>query len=117
MSSIELFREIAATYRRHGWELRRALVRVETLAEISARGETIENFLEGSTTRESFIDALWFARPSADRREAWELRHVAETPFALFELFEPDEAEEDREDVRREMESQMIERVSGKTND
>ena len=35
------------------------------------------------------------------------MRLVAEPPYALFELFEPDEAEEDREDVRREMEAKM----------
>ncbi len=113
MSNIELFQEIAATYHKHGWRLRRILARAEMLAEISARGETIENLFEEAPVRETGIDALWFARLSAEGREAWELRHVAETPFALFELFEPDEAEEDREDVRREMEAQMIERMTG----
>ncbi len=52
---------------------------------------------------------MWFTRPSAEGREAWELRLVGDTPYALFELFEPDEEEEDREDVRREMEARLRE--------
>ena len=113
MNIIELFREIIATYRRHGWQLRRALMRRETLAELSARGEDLSEESDALPRREAMIDALWFARPSAGGREAWELRHIAEAPFALFEMFEPDEEEEDREDVRREMEARMIERVGG----
>ena len=55
------------------------------------------------------VDAIWFTRPSAEGREAWELRLVGDTPYALFELFEPDEEEEDRADVRREMEARLRE--------
>ena len=58
-------------------------------------------------TRESEIEALWFARPSHGGREAWELRLIAEQPYALFEAFEADESEEDREDARCEMENKM----------
>jgi hypothetical protein len=42
-------------------------------------------------------------------REAWELRLISETPYALFEAFEEDETEEQREEVRREMEARMRE--------
>jgi len=55
---------------------------------------------------------MWFARPAQGGREAWELRLVGETPYALFELFEPDEEEEEREDVRREMEARMREHAT-----
>jgi len=34
---------------------------------------------------------------------------IAEQPFALFEAFEADESEEDREEARREMENRMRE--------
>jgi hypothetical protein len=34
---------------------------------------------------------------------------VAETPYALFETFEPDEPEEEREELRREMEARLRE--------
>lgn len=59
---------------------------------------------------------MWFRRPAAGGREAWELRLAAE-PYALFELFEPDEAEEDREDVRRELEQRVRERGKQSRND
>lgn len=71
--------------------------------------EAPEIFFEQVRVREAFVDAMWFVRASHEGREAWELRLVAATPYALFELFEPDEAEEDREDVRREMEARLSE--------
>jgi hypothetical protein len=105
MSLLEQFREIIAAYGRHGWRLQRVLMRTATRAEVS---DAIEGELfEGASVEESSVDALWFARPSHAGREAWELRHVSDTPYALFETFEPDEAEEDREDVRREMLARM----------
>ena len=101
MSRLKKFQEILAQYRGHGWRLARVLARPETLAE--AGGPEFE----GAPLGESEVDAMWFTRPSAAGREAWELRLVGDTPYALFELFEPDEAEEDREDVRREMEARL----------
>ena len=96
-------------YRRHGWRLVRVLARAETLAELRGPegGEGGGASFEGVPVVEFEVDAMWFTRPSAEGREAWELRLVGETPYALFELFEPDEAEEDREDVRREMEARL----------
>ena len=85
------------------------MMRPDALAELlAATGGTD---FEAVAAREFPFDAMWFARPAEGGREAWELRHVAESPYALFELFEPDEAEEDREDVRREMEAKMKERL------
>ena len=62
--------------------------------------------------REAEFDALWFSRPSHNNREAWELRLLAQTQYALFETFEADETEEEREDVKREMEARMRDYVS-----
>lgn len=56
---------------------------------------------------EAMVDALWFSRPSHGAREAWELRLIAENPYALFETFEKDESEEQREGMRREMEARL----------
>ena len=105
MSRLKKFQEILAQYRRHGWRLARVLARPESLAEL--RGADGADSFEGAPATESDVDALWFTRPSAEGREAWELRLVGDTPYALFELFEPDEEEEDREDVRREMEARL----------
>lgn len=111
MSQFERFREIIAAYGRHGWRLRRVLVRPQTRAEMSDTDAWGELF-EDAGVEEASVDALWFARPSHAGREAWELRHVADTPYALFETFEADEAEEDREDVRREMLARLRRRVN-----
>ena len=110
MAQLDHFRTTLATYRKYGWQLARVLMRPDTLAEL--RSATGGEEFESHTPRESSVDAMWFVRPAGGGREAWELRLVSESPYALFELFEPDEAEEDREDVRREMEAKMKERMN-----
>lgn len=109
MDPLERFREIIAAYIKHGWRLRRVLMRHETRAEAAdaAWGELFGD----AAIEESSVDALWFARPSHAGREAWELRHVADTPYALFETFEADETEEEREEMRLEMLARLRERV------
>jgi hypothetical protein len=109
MPSIELFKEIIATYQRHGWELKRVLIKPATRNDLT--GQAAGLFNEAALI-EAEIDALWFARPSHGAREAWELRLVAEQPYALLEAFEADETEEEREEARLEMEHQMREQVS-----
>jgi len=102
--------EIVASYTRHGWQLRRALLRPETRSEIDADIASGLLSLDAVPMREASVDGLWFSRASHEGREAWELRLVSENPFALFETFEADETEEEREDVRREMEARLRER-------
>ena len=102
MDNAYLFRELVATYRKHGWELREALLQPATLAQIQGQCGDIP-------VREAEFDALWFARPSHQNREAWELRLLAQTQYALFEAFEPDETEEQRDEARREMEARLRE--------
>ncbi len=103
MGPLELSEEIIKRYETHGWRLVRALLRPETRAAL----ESTKTQLSDALLEESPVDALWFARPSHGGREAWELRLLADTPYALFETFEADEAEEDREEVRREMEARL----------
>ena len=107
MNQVERFHETARTYGQHGWQLKRVLMCDETRAQLAG-----EHTFENVEVHESTVDAMWFARPSSENREAWELRLVGSTPYALFELFEPDEAEEDREDVRLEMEARLREYVA-----
>ena len=100
MDNAYLFGELVSTYRKYGWELRGALLQPATLAEI-------QSLIGELPVKEAEFDALWFSRPSHQNREAWELRLLAQTQYALFEAFEPDETEEERGDVRREMEARM----------
>ena len=110
MKNANLFMELVATYRKHGWALRRALLQPATLAELQSQEAQLLNRVE---IKESPVDALWFSRPSTHDREAWELRLLAQTQFALFEAFEPDETEMQREEVRLEMEARLREHVLG----
>jgi hypothetical protein len=103
MKTSALLNEIVDLYQKHGWQLRRVLLCAKTQIEL---GRELSSF-SGVEVIEAEIDAVWFSRPSHQQREAWELRLLAENPYALFETFEADEAEEDREDVRREMEARM----------
>jgi hypothetical protein len=95
--------------------LARVLMRAETSAQLrveaggDAGGDDGGIRFENVAVAEADFDAIWLSRPSHEGREAWELRLIAETPYALFELFETDEEEEDREDVRREMEARLRE--------
>ena len=102
--SAELCKEIIATYQRHGWKLKRVLLKPATRNDLQEHA--VRLFNEAELIGAEF-DALWFARPSHGGREAWELRLVAEQAYALFAAFEADETEEDREEARLEMEHQM----------
>ncbi|HYO90402.1 MAG TPA: hypothetical protein VEQ40_02155 [Pyrinomonadaceae bacterium] len=104
MNLPERFTETLNNYSRHGWQLRRVLLRPESRAEMA---EASASVFGNAPIEESTVDALWFSRASHAGREAWELRLVAETPYALFETFEADEAEEDREEVRLEMQARL----------
>jgi hypothetical protein len=107
--NIELAQQIVATYEQHGWKLRRLLLRSSSGNE---RQQINESF-PVTTIVEADIDAMWFARASHAGREAWELRLIVEQPYALFEAFEADETEADREDARGEMENRMREYAAG----
>jgi len=116
MNRLAQFQATFDTYRKHGWRLESVLMCPRTLAELQSNtrpAAAAPPAFENVVVREAAFDALWFARASPAGREAWELRLISDPPYALFELFEPDEAEEDREDVRREMEAKAGMRAEG----
>ncbi len=97
--------EIMAQYRKHGWTLRRVLLCAQTRENLT---DSLEN-LFGETQIGSFeTDAAWFSRPSGIGCEAWELRRLTQTPFALIEVFEYEDDEAVREEARFEMEQNLI---------
>ncbi|MDQ2856676.1 MAG: hypothetical protein M3R68_10135 [Acidobacteriota bacterium] len=109
MNQIDRLLEIVTTYQKHGWSLRRILL---TAAAGSLPADETFAIAE---VEAATIDAVWFSRPSHEQREAWELRLVAATPYALFETFEKDETEEQRAEMRREMEARMREHTTSGT--
>ena len=108
MNFRDLINEILATYQKHGWQLRRVLLRAQTSVELASD----DSPFTGAGVEDAEVDALWFSRPSYEGREAWELRLLTENPFALFETFEEDETEEQREEMRREMEARLRDYVN-----
>jgi len=108
MNPIDRIKEILDTYQKYGWKIERVLMRPET-REVVVQEQI--SFAE-ARIEEGSIDALWFSRASHNNRQAWELRLVAESNYALFETFEADESEEQREEVRCEMEGRMGEYVN-----
>jgi hypothetical protein len=108
MDRTDSAKQIIAMYERHGWTLRRALLTSETRAAID------NSIINHAVIIDSDFDALWFARPSPAERDAWELRLLAEQPYSLFEAFEADESEEDRDEARLEMENRMRDYAKGK---
>ena len=99
MNKAELIREITATYEKHGWRLRRVLLSEDLRPNLSD--------FAGAEFEISDLDALWFSRPSINNREAWELRAISPMPFALFESFDEKTPEEERAEMRREMENRL----------
>jgi len=104
MNQGELLNEIISNYRKHGWRLQRVLLRPETRVNISVE-------LEAPLIEDAPVDALWFSRTSHANRVAWELRLLAETPYALFETFAADEPEPLQEESRKEMEVRLREYI------
>ena len=104
MNKSNLLQDLIATYEKHGWRVRQVLLKTETRSDLQGDAEAL---LQKFDTREAEVDALWFSRTSHNNREAWELRLLAEMQYALFETFESDETEEQRNEVKLEMESRL----------
>jgi hypothetical protein len=95
--------EILAQYKRHGWILRRVLLSDALRARITSE---IPALFGGAQIIRADIDAVWFSR-SSKNGEAWELRRLAETPYALFEIFADEDDREVRAEAMREMENRL----------
>jgi len=104
MSLNTLAKQIVAMYERHGWHLVRALVCEENR-------EDLEKVFPGIPVEQAPGNALWFSRPSHGHREAWELRLLAETPYALFQTFSVEDDEEYKAGVRADMVRKMSEQM------
>ena len=104
MIKSEPIAQILSLYRKHGWTLRRVLLSppLQTALE-----DSLADLFGEAPVIASEIDAVWFSRTSRPGQEAWELRRLSETPFALFETFDAEDDEEVREEARAEMESRL----------
>ncbi len=102
MISVGQIQEIIGQYEKHGWTLRRVLLCPSTMESL---GASKIDFGDAPATRAE-IDAAWFSRSSAGG-EAWELRRLSGSPFALIEIFDEDDDEDVRDEARSEIEQRM----------
>jgi hypothetical protein len=109
MINKNLIRDILSQYKKHGWNLRRVLLLPQTKKDIF---DSLEMLFGESEIDFSEINAAWFSRPSANKREAWELRHLNEIPFALFETFEENIDKDVLREKLNEMETNLKEKTS-----
>lgn len=103
--------EILSLYKKYGWKLERVLLSQCLRENLSNQLE--ENF-GAAEIISSEIDAAWFSRPAKNGGETWELRHLSVNPFALLEVFEPEDVEDVREEVLMEVEERLKETLSNK---
>ena len=75
--------ETIKQYEKHGWRLRRALVSPGSV-------QTVRGALGDVPMMPSDFDALWFSRKSNPATEAWELRRLTGSPFALIAVVSAD---------------------------
>lgn len=101
MPAPALIKEILALYGKHGWALRRMLLTENTLQELAGSFDDVEKAAFEK-------DAAWFSRPSGKNGEAWEIRLLSETPYALIEVFGPDQNDREQEEIRRGMEQRLL---------
>jgi hypothetical protein len=112
MITAKQIQEILSLYKRHGWNLRRVLLTEPLRASLL---DSLEMLFGAAELVSSEIDAVWFSRLSgADDREAWEIRRLSETPYALLEVFDADDDEEVREEARHEIEQQLKARLNNR---
>jgi hypothetical protein len=91
---------VSAQYKKHGWTLRRLLL-TDTA---QASGLDLEPAVQVS---QSDLNAAWFTRSSTPGTEAWELRTLEGTPFALLEVIPDGTPADDLETALKGVEQRM----------
>src|SRR5262245_39078249 len=104
MALAERIKDILAVYEKHGWTLRRVLLTAQSMQLLTG---VLEELFGTAEISEFEKDAVWFSRPNKDG-EAWEIRSLAETPYALIDVFGPDQDEIERDAIRRNMEQRLL---------
>ena len=105
MITAEQIRDILSLYKKYGWTLRQVLLTAKLKKNL---GNLTENLFNSIEIIESEVDAVWFSRVSEKDKEAWEIRRLSQTPYALVEVFEAEDEEEVRNEIRHELEAKLL---------
>lgn len=96
--------DIIDQYVKHGWKLRRVLLTAELGGSL---GDTSDLF-GNAEVRTADHDGLWFSRRSMPDREAWELRRISASPFAIVEVIEDGLTDQERDELLALAEERMF---------
>lgn len=97
---------IIQQYAKHGWKLRRVLLSHSGRNSLS---RVLKDIFGDADIIENPHEALWFSRRSQPDREAWELRRLSATAYALVTSLDDEMSESERETTLKETEIQMFE--------
>lgn len=106
----EEIKEILSIYEKHGWTLRRVLL--SDALRVSINDALRDLFGGAEIVSSPRLNALWFSRASGKSGEAWELRHLSQTPFALVDVFNSEDDKTAREQRRKALETRLIDKTS-----
>ena len=104
MTDRDAIADIIGQYVQHGWKLRRVLL----TAKLSGELGDVAGLFGDAELRTSGHDGLWFSRRSMQDREAWELRRISTSPFALVEVIPDGLTDQEREEILAEAEERMF---------
>jgi hypothetical protein len=102
MIAAEEIKAVIELYTKHGWKLRRVLL-------TGSLGESTPDLFGKIPVEPSKHDGLWFSRRSKPDCEAWELRRLSGSPFALVEVIDDGIDEAERDALLRDVENRMFE--------
>ena len=105
MKDITEITSIVDQYAKHDWVVRRVML---PPASIAAVGPGLVSLYPDLEVIESLEEGIWFSRRTLPDREAWELRRLSGSPFALVAVLEDSFSEEEREDVLASIEQRMF---------
>jgi hypothetical protein len=102
---LDAIKAVVDQYVGHGWRLRKATLSRASLADVR---DAIASLDSAVVLIEGPNEALWFSRRSLPDREAWELRRIAGSPFALVAILEDSLADDEREAILFDTERRMF---------
>jgi hypothetical protein len=93
-------KQVLDQYKKHGWALRRVLLSSQLSPDVVRLTGEIPS-------KQAPIDGFWFSRRSRPGCEAWELRRLSGSPFALVQVIEDGIDPETFEEILRSVEDRI----------
>lgn len=98
--------EVIGQYTKHGWSPRRLLSVKPAKSLLASMPPDVKEV-------RSEIDAIWFSRRSRPDAEAWELRRLTDSPYALVAVLDDGMDEDEMESILEDVQSRMTKTTLG----